>query len=242
MKLAIALQIYNGDAWIGLRLVKLICSFEKFRDDIEFIVSARRGTNPDVVADIVKVASTKFKSVSVIKGKRFGDGWPLGPNDLWAETMMRVSQLHGAGKIKSSGVLTVESDCIPLRPGWLDALADEWSVASKSHECLGHAHGDPPTHINGNAIFACDVTIKHPELNGSDSRSGWDAYHGKLLLQIGKDTPLIYQRYRITEITRAEVEAIRKDGQIPALFHGIKKGIGIEIIEEMIADGSFFKR
>lgn len=249
-KLAICLQVCPKDCFLGLRLVKLICSIEpKKRSDIEFIVSARRDTNPITVQEIAVTAEAKFESVQIVHGKRFGTGWPMGCNDLWQETMMRVSMMVGAGKLTARGVLTFEADCLPLRPDWLDRLIDEWEIAQKKGKLVcGHAHlwtGRPDeqaTHINGNAIFAYNVTSIFGELNGCDSKSGWDAYHGKLLLSIGYDSVAICQKYRIPRITRVELEEIRKRGQIPAMFHGIKGETGLQAVEEMVADGGFFTR
>lgn len=253
-KLAICLQVCPLDVFLGQRLVKLICSIEPAkRADIEFIVSARRDTNPVTVAAIATLAATRFANVRVIKGKRFGTGWPQGCNDLWQETMMRVSQMHDSGHIKSDGVLTFEADCLPLRPDWLNQLALEWAHAKGIGKLIcGHAHCWPleedaeqagkPGHINGNAIFHCSATDRLPALNGSDARVGWDCYHSKLLLTNGVDTPMIAQKYRIKSIQREQIEAIRKDGQIPALFHGIKGEGGLEAVEAMVADQSFFAR
>lgn len=249
--LAIALQVWDGDVHIAKRLVKLICSIEpEKRDDIEFILSVRRGTNPFAAQDILESARTKFTSVQLITCKRYGDGWPNGSNDLWSETMTRIAQMRDSGRIKSDGVLTFEADCIPLRPNWLTLLALEWNCRPPGKLVVGHVHSfsdglggmSDPNHINGNAIFHCNLLRQHPEMCGSDSTRGWDDYHGALLLKIGVDTNLIYQKYRIQKITREEVEAIRKNGFVPALFHGIKGTSGIEAIESMVSDGSFFTR
>lgn len=271
MKLAICLQVSPLDVWLGLRLTRLLVKIEpEKRRDITFIVSARRDTNKPAVDEILATAKTKFPSAHVIRCKRFGTGWPHGCNDLWQETMMRCAQGYDAGHIQTDGVLTFESDCIPLRPDWLDRLAEEWREArARGKFVCGHAHawdapgasiGDsigstetqlPATHINGNAIFHAKVSDFYPELNGCDARQGWDAYHGKLLLSIGVDSPFIYQRYRLKDgfdgvrgqkIDRTYIEAIRKDDEIPALFHGIKQDYGLAVIESMVEDGSFFAR
>lgn len=243
-KLAICLQVCPKDVWLGLRLARLICSIEPTkRDDIEFIVAARRDTNGPAVEDILKAARGRFKNVQFIKSKRFGTGWPMGCNDLWQETMMRTSMMRESGKIESDGVLTFEADCLPLLPNWLDKLREEWfTTQATGKKVCGHAHGEPPTHINGNAIFHVAVTSQYPALTGCDARSGWDAFHGQLLLSIARDTPMIYQKYRIPQVTPEEVLAIRKQGLIPALFHGIKGETGLAAVEGMVKDGSFYDR
>lgn len=158
--------------------------------------------------------------------------------------MMRVSTLYDTGKITATGVLTFESDCIPLRHDWIDLLAAEWADAEANGlQCVGHAHGEPePTHINGNAIFHSKLTLKYPILEGSDSTIGWDVFHGQFLLSIGRDTNAIFQKYRMPNVSREEVEALRKGGVIPSIFHGVKGLTAIEAIEAMVTDGSFFKR
>lgn len=253
-RLAICLQVCPKDVWIAQRLTRLICSIERdVRRDIEFIVSPRRDTNKDAVAELATQAATRFANVKVVRNKRMGTGWPNGCNDLWQETMMRVSLLFDTKAITSTGVLTFESDCLPMRPDWLDVLAGVWAQAeARGLDCVGHAHAWPdsndpslmgePTHINGNAIFGSRIILKYPQLDGCDARQGWDVAHGKLLLAHGADTPFISQKYRMKTATREEVEALRKDGEIPAMFHGIKGTDGLDAVEAMVADGTFFNR
>ena len=59
------------------------------------------------------------------------------------------------------------------------------------------------------------------------------------VLQIGMDTPFIFQRYRTTQIDRYDLEGIRKHGHVPALFHGVKESCAIAPLKAMIRDGSF---
>ncbi len=240
-RLAIALQTWEGDCEIALRLTRLITSIEpKRRDDIEFIVSARRGTPHTVVAAIMHEAAQKFSRGNIIEGQRFGDGWPQGCNALWCETMVRVHQLKKAGQIKATGVLTLEPDCLPLNSDWLSTLANWWrSCEIDGLDCTGtfvlDSKGEP-NHINGNAIFRIGLQKDYPELNGADDLSGWDTQHRKLLMGLGTHTHLIAQRYAKSTITREEIDDIRKQS---AMLHGIKGEDGLEIIESMVKSGEF---
>lgn len=246
-QLAIALQTWSGDVAVAIELTKLICDIEpEKRNDIEFLISARRGVGEVEIAEMYRLANLKFHNVQIIRGQRFGEGWPLGSNDLWQETMMRVSQLSKNKRIQSTGVLTFEPDIIPLRPDWLTVLSAEWSTVRQAMDgipmVIGHAHGNPPDHINGNAIFHTRILKYHQELNGSDSRAGWDTYHGELLLRIGVDTPLIDQRYNETGMTYEGLQGLRKQGCIPAFLHGIKGMQPIQWVRQMIADGTLSER
>jgi ADP-heptose:LPS heptosyltransferase/glycosyltransferase involved in cell wall biosynthesis len=225
-------------------LVKLIVEIEpEPRPDIEFALCVSRSVNRPYVLDVMRLVSQRFKNNFVIRSHRFGGGWPMGCNDLWQETMMQLHALSRSGHIKSDGVLTFEPDCIPLRPDWLNKLKEAWRIAKDAKKLVtGHAHNNPHTHINGNAIFHINLMGMHEGLKDCDALAGWDIYHAPFFLRVGLDTPMIFQRYRIQDISIPEIRAIRKDDQVPALFHGIKTMAGIENIRRMLISGIFDQR
>lgn len=236
----LALQLSPYDVFIGKELMKLICDIEPTkRDDVEICISARRDTNKFAIADIVEVAKTKFKVVHKLFGKRRSDGWPIACNDLWAETMMNLSMMKDSGGTQAEAVLTFEADCVPLRPDWINQLKSAWHTAKcRGLRVAGHMHrhvkDGPITHINGNAIFEIGLMKDFPEMNGSDPLKGWDVEHAKVLLSIGMDTPFIHQLYRIKDIDLKTLTEIRKKNRIPALFHGIKNGVGIPLVRQIM--------
>lgn len=246
--LMLMLQVCPLDVYKGQELLRLICEIEsEKRSDVEFGIAWRRDTNAFAVRELATIAKTKFAVVHALPGKRRSTGHPLGCNDLWQESMDNVLRMTKSGSTKASGVLTFEADCIPLRPDWINVLKSEWIGAFMAGKLvMGHAHSKPsdapPTHINGNAVFAADILLKYPQLGDSNGRNGWDTHNGKLLLNIGQDTFAIYQKYRMQAISRDEVESFRKFDRIPALFHGLKTPDGIKHIRSMMADGSFSKR
>ena len=257
-RLCLALQVWSGDVYIAQRLARLICEIEpNKREDIEFLISARKDTNKFAVRELGSIVREKFKTVEVHFGRRHGIGWPAGSNCLWADTMTHSISLHRESKLKSDGILTFEADCLPLRPDWINRLAEEWENRGNAH-CVGHVHTfhaeQGPTHINGNAIFAWDFLTRYPQFLGAPDTSGWDAWHGKLLLQIGKDTDMISQLYRLgikkgpdgTDIDdplpRSTIEGFRKNGKVPAMWHGLKFESGIDAVEHMLGDGTFYRR
>ena len=240
--LMIALQIWPGDLLQGRALLELICDIEpRFREDIEVAIIGRRDVPRFALEDFASIARRKFAMVHIVEGKRTGTGWPDGCNDLWQDGMRQLSVLADRGLTKADGVLTFEPDCLPLRPDWLSALKAEWrKVKSTGKLVLGHAHNEPATHINGNAIFAIKIIDTFPQLQLSRTGAGWDVEHGKLLLANGADSAEIFQLYRIKEINRETLEGIQKRGKVPAFFHGIKTMDGIRIIREKMADGTFY--
>lgn len=240
----LALQCCPHDSAQALELARLICDIEPVeRKHDEFCISARRDTPPEHLAAMARLLELKFSKVFVITNKRAGVGWPEGPNDLWAETMMRISLLQKHGTTKQKAVLTFEADCLPMRADWIENLREVWAqTEAKAKDVVGHAHGEPPDHINGNAIFRVGLMRQYPELNGSDKRKGWDAHHGELLLKLGLDTDAIVQAYNLHNYDRAYLEGVRKNGVIPALFHGAKGTAGVRYVRAMLDDGTLTAR
>lgn len=250
-RLILALQVSPVDVFDGLNLIRLIADIQgEQRDDVEFAIVYRRDVNKYTLQEIAETAERAFKCVHRIKSKGFATGWPHGCNEMWVNGMTdfyRMSMNEKPPMTLAPAVLTFEADCVPLRPDWIDLLRGEWERCQKAKKhVIGHVHTfehqTAPNHINGNAIF--DIQIfghgKGRGLQEFSATQGWDAFNGALLLELGMDTPYIAQKYRIKEINRFEIDAIRKQGHVPALFHGLKKSCGIQPVRDMIADGSFF--
>jgi hypothetical protein len=233
----LALQISEHDAWIGLELVKLICEIEPTkRSDVWFVLAHTRFVNKFTVEDIVAEAKKKFTHVMVIAGKRHGQGWPVGCNDLWFEMMMRLQQVRK--KLPHKWIATIEPDCIPLRSYWLDTFIDLTNSVSDQILGIGHIHGVPKSHLNGNAIFDLDI-VKKLNLEEGDGMSGWDVWNRRAMMPHVIDTDEIYQIYRIKYFRPEQSLDLLKFGNRPALFHGIKGMLGIEAVRWMIANGHF---
>ena len=89
------------------------------------------------------------------------EGYKAGPNNLFFGSMRRVAA-HG------KYTFLMETDCLPIRQGWLDRLNhlvssqdDAWIIGSAYR---GQAKLDPgyKRHLNGNAIYAAgDADFQH---------------------------------------------------------------------------------
>jgi hypothetical protein len=118
---------------------------------------------------------------------------------------------------------------------WINVLKYEWAAArAEGKRVCGHAHDHTgegkPTHINGNGIFEIALIDEIPK--GVPNSCAWDVELAPKFLPIARDTFAICQWYRITAINETDLMAIRKKGQIPALFHGIKDDSGRKIIRQ----------
>ncbi len=220
-------------------LAEFICELEPTkREDVDFILLHTRAVNSPFAAGLGKTIREKFANYATIKCRRFGTGWPLGCNDLWQDGMRQIARMKREGRITSDAVLTFEPDCIPLRRDWINVLIAEWLKARELGKSVCGYLADG-THINGNAIFAANITTINHNLLGSSGKTGWDFDHAPYLLANAYITPYIMQIYRINFIRWEKLAAIRNDGEVPALFHGIKDGLGVKCAREMIKQGVY---
>lgn len=243
--LLIALQCHPDDCGQALALTQLICDIEpEKRKDVEFMISARMDTSAMTVQWIEDAARQKFETVHVLWGKRHEVGWPDGPNAQWAETMMRASIMRKSGKTKATGILTMEPDCVPMRKDWIEVVKMEWQRCQDiGMKAIGHFHPSPTSgnhpdrpakHLNGNAIFKIGLLREFPALNGCPSTSGWDVFHSKTIIGFALDSDYFFQIYQLRHINASRLQSLRKNGQIPALFHGIKGEAGIQAMREIL--------
>lgn len=133
--------------------------------------------------------------------KKVGDhGYKSGPNNQFFRTMYAAQDL-------GHYIFQMETDCVPLRAGWLTALRqhvadvpDFWVLGSAYHgvETLSPAFKD---HINGNAIYAVgDPAFQgfvktfweprtHAMVKGQDKRLAYDCILEKVFTEEKDNDP-----------------------------------------------------
>lgn len=264
MSLALVLQTYGtstgkGDIRASVDLTSLIADIEpNFRSDCYFMVVFRKDTPRDLVNRCVQNLSDKFK-VDAFVARSYGTGHPYGSNLLWQSAMTEVTALaKDHKKFPHNGVLTFESDCVPLRRDWISALTREWNekviqagewteddedpgrhrfIGQPKFEVMGHKDRD---HINGNMVLRTDFLSRHQVPYTTDC--GWDFYppNRDMFLRVGYDTNMILQNYRRATIVRQEIPFLLKNGEVPALFHGAQGDVGTRMrrfMREILVEG-----
>lgn len=243
--LGLMLQCCPRDALDAEALVNVLAAIEsKPRTDVEFILAIRRDTDPDQAKAICNAARQAYGNAQIIESRRYGIGWPQGCNDLWQDCMMQAGEMKLWGGLKCNGILTFEPDCQPLRPDWIDALKAAWVEALiEGKLCLGYRYpdGSELPHINGNMVVVPEILRINPKM--CMSYKAWDTEHRAYLMEVGKHTPLIEQRYQqdagITDY-KAYVRKIMRLPHRPALLHGLKSASALIAVREMIEGGEFW--
>jgi hypothetical protein len=228
--ISLCLQCCPHDQDAALELTELICDLEpKPRD--EFFLVYRKDCSLDLPKRFAALTSTKFVRCAARPARNHDVGYPGGSNMLAGSAFIEMSILCREKLCRNEAFLLFEPDCIPMSLNWIDELSQEWERVRniKGKEAFGHWHqSEHPdwVHLNGNAVFKTNFFDKHPNLIIGPATMGWDFFFKEQLIALSVDSNLIFQHWQRHGLTAEEFLAIRKNGQRPALFHGIKTADG----------------
>ena len=220
-KILLALQFWNGDKEMAMRLARMIARNERrHSNEADFLFVARHDSSHDrrAIADV----SQRFNT-HVYTSRRCGTGWPHGCNDLWFATMEWVMCMQEGKKTNYKAVLTFEADCVPLVQNWITVLSDEWDKAGKK-VVMGAMQSQPWPHINGNAMFSTDSKFLHwlvRKVSAVPARSGWDCHLANEFQKRGwANCNKMQSLYQMPTLPGDAVEDMLKLGV--AFLHGVK--------------------
>jgi hypothetical protein len=226
-KLLIVLQYFDGDKESVEELALLIADLERVRNNqADILVFRRHDAGEFSVAALGKLRD-KFNTVHYEQSRRRdAKGYPFGPNQMWADLVTMMGQMRQWNE-NYYAFLPLESDCVPMRPGWIGELVEEFRTAkSKGFAAVGHIHTNPIEHLNGVAIYDTHLwrIVPGNKLNGAEPQVAYDIYHRGQILPIAYNTPLIMMEYQRPTIIADDLFKPWKDGFEPAMFHGVKDG------------------
>lgn len=197
------------------------------------------------------LAKQCFGEVRCVSNGKGVKGWPQGPNSLfWA-----AAQYIYAHWAEEPGWLLMETDAVPLKPGWLDAIEHEYR--SQLHPFMGDVYhgldsntGLPVRALSGIAVYTSDTPLY---LTNNDNTQAWDMENRAYLLEHGHATGLIKHLYGTKELPPTFVA--RKDNATPnaftvddirkeaVVFHRNKDGTLLKLLRERLGfaskDGKF---
>lgn len=226
-KLLIVIQYYENDRESAEELGTLIADLERVRNTIADILVFRRADAKEYSRGTLDKLRDKFDKVFFeTSRRRDARGYPFGPNQMWSDLVTLMGQVP-QWRDNYYAFLPLESDCTPLRPGWIGELAEEFRLAqAKGYAAVGHIHANPVQHLNGVAVYDSNLwkIVGGNKLNGSDPQIAYDIFHRDSILPIAYDTPLIMMEYQRPTITAEDLFQPWKIGFEPAMFHGVKDG------------------
>jgi hypothetical protein len=224
-KLLIVLQYYNGDKEAAEDLATLIADLERIRNNQADILVFRRHDAAEFDSAVLTRLRDKFSTVHYERSRRQdASGYPFGPNQMWSDLVTMLGQKSGWYN-NYYAFLPLESDCVPVRPGWISTLIEDFKIAkAKGYSAIGHVHRDPVEHMNGVAVYDTRIwsIVGGNILNGCNPQVAYDIAFRESLLPLAYDTPHIMMEYQRPTIRAEDLFRPWKKNYEPALFHGVK--------------------
>lgn len=202
----------------------------------DMVLVADAAVNYVDALEIKELAEQSFKSVTLLTNGKSVVGWPLGPNSLW---------LTAARWAKENQVLRwlwLETDAIPLKPGWLDAIENEAKALPEPLSFMGakisgEFRGNQKTYLNGVAVYPpYAIDIMQPS---SDSSVAFDLWNVDGVLANASNSTLFHcmwgekdnpPTFSENNIPGTRTFSLRQINANAVLFHRNKDGTLIRLL------------
>ena len=224
-KLLIVINYYDGDRLMAKTLAELIADLEPKRNEKADILFFRRYDAEQMPNLLIDKMTDKFEKCKQLKCRRMNAvGYPYGPNEMFYDLLERMNNPEWQSDYYA--FLNMEADCVPLTPGWIDVLLEQFGEAyDEGKFAVGHVvQANPGQHLNGAALYSSDFWQRAGGMNmiGGPAASAYDIYHANRILPIAKDTNAMLMDFNRKTISESDLESIRKNGEKPAFLHGVK--------------------
>jgi len=235
-KFLIVLQYYDGDVNDMEEVANIIADLERVRNhEADIMLFARHDAKPFPSHTRSKLESKFDKVHAVTCRNRDGNSYPFASNGMFYDLVTLLGQ-YPQWNQPYFAFINLESDCVPLHPGWIRELINEFRQAqARGKHAAGHFHNgkEAPVHMNGVAVYAIDMFFKVPggKLQGGRPNVAYDLDQAQNILPYAYDTPYIAMEYRRPTITAADLFRGHKAAVEPAIFHGVKDSSAREAVK-----------
>lgn len=235
-KFLIVLQYYDGDMNDVDDLANIIADLERVRNHEADIMLFGRHDAKAFPSHVRSKLESKFDKVHLVTCRnRDGSTYPFASNCMFYDLVTLLGQ-YPQWNQPYFAFINLESDVVPLHPGWIRELITEFKTAQiHGKHAIGHFHRgiEAPLHMNGVAVYAIDMFFKVPggKLQGGRPNIAYDLDQAPNILPIAHDTPYIAMEYRRPTITADDLFAHHKAAVEPALFHGVKDASAREAVK-----------
>ncbi len=188
MNLIVALPYCTADAPAALRLLNWIKELDEHQN-YHLLLVADDAVSMAIKQDLNAVGKTIFSSVETIMPKCPS---PISQNYHPAAAAMFLKTISHIDTVHKWDFLWLEPDCVPLKVGWLDALASAYEKCPKRF--MGAVtplkqDGLPPVVMFGTAIYP---NCAHAELKQfCDGKQAFDMAFSNYVVPRAQNTPLI---------------------------------------------------
>lgn len=234
-KFLIVLQYYDGDVAEMEEVANIIADMERVRNHEADIMLFGRFDAKPFPAHIKSKLESKFDKVHTVTCRsRDGKSYPFASNCMFYDLVTLLGQYEQWNR-PYFAFINLESDCVPVHPGWIRQLIAEFRQAQgRGKHAIGHIHNgkEAPVHMNGVAVYAIDIYDKVPggKLRGGMPNVAYDLYQAPNILPLAESTPYIHMEYRRPTITSDDLFSPDGGKIEPALYHGVKDSSAREAV------------
>ena len=231
-KILLAIQFWERDKEQAMKVARLIADLQPgFCDIADFMFVARFDCEQDMKT--IEHVSRKFNVHHFINSRFRGAEWPHGCNSLWFGTMDYIFSMTEAKRIPDyKAVLTFEADSSPLSPNWISELSQAWDKANV--KVLGAMQTNPAPHVNGNALFSCDLPFLKwiaRDIAGCTPHAGWDFVLANAFKKKGwADCPAMRSWWGYPTMSKETFDQLGREGVV--FFHGCKDDSMVRHVRE----------
>lgn len=177
-------SVHRGDSRLLIDLLNWIEVLGPQRDHIALLV-ADAATPFNDVLEAQSIAERIFKECVVVTNDVSVSGWIDGPKSLFL-TAAQWAQNNGMP------FLVLETDSIPLKPGWLDAIDKEYQACGKKF--MGHVYPSgnpqlPPLVMSGIGVYEANSYARLGEMVRAGAN--WDMAMTAGVIDDAHDSKLI---------------------------------------------------
>jgi hypothetical protein len=224
----VSLAFCHKDYLAADKLFRWMAELEGKQHGNMLLLIAAKGT-PTRHIDMVKSAAGMAFETVITKMPMNADerGWPLSANTMF------FTAYHEVKRMSLSPFMWIESDCVPLKPGWVDTMFKEYAESHKAF--MGCVYQRPFPHLTGVAIYPTNIEQYNLEILSPGLRP-WDIINPSLTIPHTHHTQLFQHewgnhKYNIAPSfpNQASLSLVREDA---VLFHRCKDGSLIDRLRE----------
>lgn len=235
----LSLGISHVDAAQAVHWLKHIAflASKEIGDHPVLVIAGTRRVNANQWAQIRQACRKQFRIEHTILADEEETGYPKSASHLFLRTMEHCERGY-----PDQPVLWLESDTLPMRPGW------HWEIAAEYRKCgqpfMGHIEGGHgPAHLAGVAVYPHDWRARAPLLAsvlsapdvfwGRGMGQAFDTYASPETLPQAAMAETIRQVWRPT-LPITEGWLAQFAGPKVALFHQIKDQSGFRLVKARV--------
>lgn len=242
-KLLVILPFHRGDFQLALDLLKWIEELGGCKDFSILLLASHKVLNLEMLR--IDVAAKLTFGEVILERCNTGlqdESWPRGANMMFRRGCQIVHERF------KRPFLWMEPDCVPLKPGWLGFLEDEYQRCGKPF--IGNIRKQttnpalPEIYLPGCSIYPANAqSILHSRWN--PVTVAWDVTTAGITVPMAAETALIFEWWGIKgrpplfKASRCDSDPtnVMLPGQIPAeavFFHRSKDGALIKLLRPPI--------